>query len=239
MPQSGTVFLSIIMPVLNEGAGLNAFIEQVLDLVGEGNQVIVVDGGSQDDSFNQLNDLSESKANLVLVSSIKGRALQMNAGAKVAVGENLLFLHADTYLPNTIIYQLEKFSETLFLWGRFDVRLNNSAWPYKIISWFINKRSRLTAISTGDQAIFVRRNVFEQIKGYKQQPLMEDIDLTHRLKKLSLPFCIPIPVVTSARKWEKGGVIQTIWLMWKLRAAYARGVSPEVLVMQYYPDYYK
>ena len=234
MSQSGTVFLSIIMPVLNEGAGLNAFIEQVLDLVGEGNQVIVVDGGSQDDSFNQLNDLSESKANLVLVNSIKGRALQMNAGAKVAVGENLLFLHADTYLPNTSIYQLEKFSETLFLWGRFDVRLNNSAWPYKIISWFINKRSRLTAISTGDQAIFVRRNVFEQIKGYKQQPLMEDIELSRQLGAHSKPLCLRSKVITSPRKWQQEGLVRTVLLMWAIRLKYFLGVSAEQLVKDYY-----
>jgi len=239
MSQSESGFLSVVVPVLNEGAGLCTFIEQVLDLVGEENQVVVVDGGSQDGSFNQLNELSESKVNLVLVSSIKGRALQMNAGAKLAVGKNLLFLHADTHLSRTSLHQLKIFSKTSLLWGRFDVRFNNPAWPYKIISWFINQRSRLTAISTGDQAIFVRRSVFEQIKGYTQQPLMEDVDLTCRLKKLSKPFCIRAPVVTSARKWEKGGVIKTVWLMWKLRAAYARGVSPEVLVTQYYPDYYK
>ena len=158
----------------------------------------------------------------------------MNAGAKVAVGENLLFLHADTYLPNTSIYQLEKFSETLFLWGRFDVRLNNSAWPYKIISWFINKRSRLTAISTGDQAIFVRRNVFEQIKGYKQQPLMEDIDLSKRLKLISKPVCLKSRVLTSARKWEKDGLIKTVLLMWRLRLLYALGSNPDKLVKRYY-----
>jgi len=229
-----TPLLSVVVPVLNEGEGLVDFVQQLLEFVGEDNQVIIADGGSQDNNFAQLKVLENAKANLYLIRSSKGRALQMNAGAKLATGENLLFLHADTLLPESALKELESFSISPLQWGRFDVCLNNPAWPYKIISWFINHRSRLTSISTGDQAIFLRRDLFEQINGYTQQPLMEDVDLTCRLKKISLPFCIDKPVTTSARKWEKEGVIKTVWLMWKLRAAYARGVSPEILVKQYY-----
>lgn len=208
--------------------------QQIFDTIGRENQVIVVDGGSDQTSIKQLRSLAEVEQGLSVMSAPKGRALQMNAGVKLARADNLLFLHADTVLPECAISELVRFSTSKRIWGRFDVRLGNSALPYKIISWFINKRSRLTSIATGDQAIFVRRDVFEKINGYVEQPLMEDIDLSLRLKKISRPFCIGKAVTTSARKWEQEGLIKTVWLMWKLRAAYARGVSPETLVKAYY-----
>ena len=159
---------------------------------------------------------------------------EMNAGAKLAKADNLLFLHADTKLPAYTLLELQRFSASKLVWGRFNVQLNNPAWPYKIISWFINKRSKLTSIATGDQAIFIKRNVFESINGYVEQPLMEDVAISCELKKISAPYCSLSTVTTSARKWEREGIIKTVWLMWKLRAAYALGVCPNKLVKVYY-----
>ncbi|MFT5717407.1 MAG: rSAM/selenodomain-associated transferase 2 [Oleiphilaceae bacterium] len=227
-------FLSVIIPVYNEGDRLLTFIQHVLVQMGKENQVIVVDGGSDDGSIQQLKVQSQDLINLDVISVSKGRALQMNAGATLAKADNLLFLHADTVLPDSVLTQLFDFSTSTSEWGRFDVRLDNSALPYKIISWFINNRSKLTSIATGDQAIFVRRDTFEKINGYAEQLLMEDIDLSVRLKKKSKPYCINALVTTSARKWEREGVLNTIWLMWKLRVAYAFGVSPEKLEKIYY-----
>ena len=231
-----TPFLSVIIPTLNEGAELIAFIQNVQRILVCDTQIIIVDGGSQDGSLALLSELEKDEDNINVISSAKGRAIQMNAGAAQAKGECLLFLHADTQLPDSAFVLLKCFLANAYSWGRFDVRLNNPAWCYKVISWFMNHRSRLSAIATGDQAIFVLRRVFEQINGYAPQPLMEDIDLSARLRRHSKPYCIKAKVLTSARKWEQGGVLQTIWLMWKLRAAYACGTSPEVLVKQYYTD---
>jgi len=234
MPTLNTPFLSVIVPVYNEGDRLLSFVKHIFERIGRENQVIVVDGGSDDQSIYQLKTYAKCEENLSVISAPKSRALQMNAGAKKAKTDNLLFLHADTLLPDLAISELLYFSTSKYIWGRFDVRLNNASLPYKIISWFINKRSRLTSIATGDQAIFIRRDIFEKINGYVEQPLMEDIDISVRLKRISPPYCIKTVVTTSARKWESEGVIKTVWLMWKLRASYARGVSPKKLVKEYY-----
>jgi rSAM/selenodomain-associated transferase 2 len=227
-------FLSVIVPVYNEGEYLLNFIPRVLAQIGPENQVIVVDGGSNDGSVYQLKAKFQSNNNLNVISAPKSRALQMNVGAKMSTAENLLFLHADTILPEGAMSELRLYSDSKFLWGRFDVQLNNTSLPYRIISWFINGRSRLTSIATGDQAIFIRRELFEKLNGYAEQPLMEDVELTGRLKKISKPYCIRTHVITSARKWEKEGVCKTVWLMWKLRASYAMGARPEELIKQYY-----
>jgi len=229
-------FLSVIIPTYNEGEGLISFVQQLFELIGHENQIIVVDAVSDDQSTNQLRSLAKVEQSLTVISAPKSRALQMNAGAKLARADYLLFLHADTLLPESAITELVRFSVSKYAWGRFDVRLDNNALQYKIISWFINKRSRLTSIATGDQGIFVRREIFEKNNGYAEQPLMEDIDLSSRLKTISQPFCISKVVTTSARKWEQEGLLKTVWLMWKLRAAYARGASPEALVKIYYKD---
>lgn len=234
METNSTLKLSIIIPVYNEGERLFSFIQHVLRIIGPFSQIIIVDGASNDHSLQSLKALSLQELNLELVSAPKSRALQMNAGAKIAKGNTLLFLHADTLLPETAIAELNSFWGSNCLWGRFDVKLDHKALAYKIIAWFINKRSRLTGIATGDQAIFVKRALFEKIKGYKDQPLMEDIELCMQLKKHSKPYFISSTVCTSARKWENEGVVKTVWLMWKLRAAYAMGKSPQELVKIYY-----
>lgn len=226
--------LSVIVPTLNEGDRIASFVMALQSLRSAGNEIIIVDGGSTDDSIQTLVSLCDAGNMTRLIHCAKGRARQMNEGARFATGQVLLFLHADTRLPDSALAELTDFCNRSANWGRFNVRLDNSGWPYKMIAWFINHRSRITGIATGDQAIFVKRDVFKHLGGYTDQPLMEDIDLSVRLKKTSSPMCLSSKVVSSARKWQQHGIAQTIWLMWRLRALYALGVSPEVLVKQYY-----
>lgn len=205
--------------------------------VGEHNasvEVILVDGGSQDASIERAKNFRTRYLDRVSVlMSERGRARQMNAGAEAARGAIIVFLHIDTRLPKRAFMALDALPAEAH-WGRFDVRLNNSALAYRVISWFINQRSRLTGIATGDQAIFVRKDIFEQIGAYPDQTLMEDVELSRRLKRVQKPVCIRQTVSTSARKWEQGGIVRTVWLMWKLRARYFLGAAPEELHRQYY-----
>lgn len=226
--------LSVVVPVLNEGDRLRAFVDALRSVLSASDEVIVVDGGSTDSSLDVLTHLQSEGKITHLLNAPKGRARQMNAGARAATGAVLLFLHADTRLPLSAKTDLHEFATSSAGWGRFNIKLASPGWPYKMIAWFINQRSRLTGIATGDQAIFVQRTLFEAMSGYADQPLMEDIDLSARLKKAASPLCLRSTVLCSARKWQQHGIIQTIWLMWRLRAAYALGVSPEALVRQYY-----
>lgn len=219
--------LSIIVPVYNEADQLEKLIRR-LRLFGDGlvKDVIVVDGGSTDGTPEKL------AQEFFVIKSNKGRANQMNAGAKVASGTWLLFLHADTELTSGHISTA--ISEgALYKWGRFDVKLSGKKWTYRIIEWFINKRSRLTSVATGDQCIFVRRSVFEDVGGFDDMPLMEDVAISKKLRKLSKPACIEKTVTTSSRRWDEKGTIKTVWLMWKLRFYYWCGVRPDRLAKMY------
>jgi len=226
--------VSIVIPVFNESKGLNNLFLSLEPLIKDVYELIFVDGGSVDDTSDLISSYLISHKNAQLLHSGKGRAQQMNAGAFKAEGDILVFLHADTVLPSSALERLSEFYSGKAKWGRFNVRFDNKSWPFRIIAWFINHRSRLSGIATGDQVIFLSKKIFKEIGGYASQPLMEDIDLSVKLKKLSMPFCIADPVITSARKWEQGGVLKTIFLMWRLRAAYALGARPEDLVGQYY-----
>ncbi len=221
--------LSIIIPVLNESARIGQCLSQLQGFREAGHEIIVVDGGSEDDSQKAAQDLCDK-----WLISERGRARQMNAGAKVASGETLLFLHADTILPEDALEQLTRFHASDALWGRFDIRLSGSRVLYRLIGWLINWRSRLTGICTGDQAQFVRRQTFESLGGFPDIPLMEDVALSASLKKQARPYCIPSKVITDSRRWEKHGPWRTVFLMWHLRFDYWRGVAPEVLVERYY-----
>ncbi|MBD3646625.1 MAG: TIGR04283 family arsenosugar biosynthesis glycosyltransferase, partial [Pseudomonadales bacterium] len=192
-------------------------------------QTIVVDGGSEDDTV----ALAKSLADRV-INAGRGRASQMNAGADQARGDILLFLHADTRLPDNFQDHLESFWLSGRAWGRFDVRLSGRRLMFRVIETLMNLRSRWTGICTGDQAIFVKRRVIDGIGGFVQMPLMEDIEISRRLKRISRPYCVPSPVVTSSRRWEDQGVWRTILLMWSLRLRYFLGASPERLVEKYY-----
>lgn len=220
--------LSIIIPVLNEEANIECVLGSLSVLRGEGVQVVVVDGGSAD----RTAELAAPLADLLLHSAC-GRALQMNAGAQAASGEVLLFLHADTVLPDNAHVLV---SDALGLgrsWGRFDVAITGKAFMLNVVAWLMNRRSRLTGIATGDQAIFVRRDAFFAVGGFPSQPLMEDIELSARLRRHSRPACLRERVRTSGRRWEQKGVWRTIFLMWRLRFLYWLGSEPEKLAKAY------
>ncbi len=200
----------------------------------------MVDGGSTDDSvgiarrlLNDLSSVAQTAIDWHVIESIAGRARQMNAGAMLATGDVLLFLHADTQLPIDAIDNIQQ-AMIQYDWGRFDVRLNSRDPLLKIVGLMINQRSRLVSIATGDQAIFIKKSVFGQLGGYADQPLMEDVELCKRLKRIARPACLKSKVTTSARRWQQHGTWRTIFLMWYLRFDYWRGVSPEVLRQRYY-----
>jgi rSAM/selenodomain-associated transferase 2 len=187
-----------------------------------GHELILVDGGSSDDTIQRAAGLAD-----VITESAKGRAVQMNRGASLAAGDLLLFLHADTLLPDGAIDLLvTRLNGSGRRWGRFDVRLSGSRPMFRVIESMINFRSRLSGIATGDQAIFVERSLFREIKGYPEIPLMEDVALSRALKRTGPPLCFRERVITSSRRWEERGVWRTIFLMWRLRLAYALGADP-------------
>ncbi len=217
--------ISIIIPVLNEAGSIQEFLSHLPASV----EVIVVDGGSYDGTQKQIG-LSAAR----LVNAERGRANQMNAGAAVAKGDLLLFLHADTHLPADFEGVLAAFARSSLAWGRFDVRLSGRHPMFRVIERMMNWRSRLTGICTGDQAIFVRRAIFHELGGFAAIPLMEDIEISRRLRAKSWPYCASQPVTTSSRRWETRGITRTILLMWRLRLAYFFGVGPEQLVRRYY-----
>ena len=193
-------------------------------LRARGHEVIVADGGSVDETVRLARPLCDRVG-----QSARGRALQMNAGARAASGAALLFLHADTRLP---AHAAESVFESLqhCRWGRFDVQIESRRWLLKLVAWTMNLRSRLTGIATGDQAIFVRREAFA---GFPEIALMEDIAFSAAMKRGGRPACLRSRVITSGRRWEARGVLRTIVLMWRLRLLYFLGVAPERLARLY------
>jgi len=223
------MLISIIVPILNEAAQLPELLEHLLACKRASCEVILVDGGSTDQSPEQAEALGFS-----VVRSKKGRALQMNTGAKFASGDILLFLHADTRLPGNADQIIKQaFEDTRSDWGRFNVTISGRAFMFKVIAWFMNHRSRLSSIVTGDQAIFIRKNLFEKMGGFPVQALMEDIEFSKRLKRISKPVALRVKVITSGRRWEQKGIWNTIYLMWSLRFSYWRGASAEELAAKY------
>lgn len=232
--------VSVIIPILNEANNLPALLKHILILNPTPQQVILVDGGSTDSSIKTvqafINNLPFNISLTIkwqVIESVAGRAVQMNTGAAVATGDILLFLHADTQLPNDAIKKITQAIKQAD-WGRFDVCLNSRNPVLWIVSAMMNTRSRLTGIATGDQAIFIKKSLFEQIEGYPKQPLMEDIELCKRLKSIAKPACLKDKVITSARRWQQHGTLQTILLMWHLRFDYWRGESAESIKQRYY-----
>lgn len=228
---SESLSLSVIVPVWREAASIQSFLQSLQQVRAAGHEVIVVDGGSDDGTA----DVAAPWCDQVLISG-KGRALQMNAGADAARGNVLLFLHADTLLPDSAIDRLQHFFSSSEQWGRFDVRLSGQRVIFRVVAWFMNWRSRLTGIATGDQAMFVRASMFRALQGFAPIPLMEDVELSKRLCSLSKPYRIGDPVITDSRRWEQGGAWRTIFLMWRLRWRYWRGESPESLAAAYRAD---
>lgn len=223
--------LSIIIPVLNEASIISRSLIALQPLRRRGHEVMVVDGGSVDGTP----ELSKPFVDRVVVS-LRGRSRQMNAGAKLANHEILLFLHGDTILPSEADRLIkEGIDQTGKIWGRFDVKLSGDHALLRLIEHLINWRSRVSGIATGDQAIFVKRQIFEAIGGYPEIDLMEDIALTKRLKKYGRPLCLRERVITSSRRWEEKGYLRTVFLMWSLRLAYFLKINPSRLAKFYYP----
>jgi len=219
---------SIVVPTLNEGPGIKQTLTSLASWRRDGHEVIVVDGGSQDETVACATPLVDC-----VVESERGRARQMNAGAARAKGDVLLFLHADTSLPDEAQTLIVSKISAQRPWGRFDVRLSGSQKMFRVIERLMNWRSCLTGIATGDQGIFVLRSRFEALGGFPDQPLMEDIELSKRLKKQARPICIHIPLITSSRRWEQRGIFTTILLMWRLRLLYWLGVDANKLARLY------
>ena len=221
--------LSIIVPVLNEAPNIVAALTALAPLRARSAEVIVVDGGSRDDTL----ALGTSLADHILTAP-RGRASQMNAGAAVAHGNVLLFLHADTRLPpdaDRLI--IDGLAQSGRAWGRFDVAIAGAHPLFPVIAAFMNMRSRATGIATGDQAMFVTRDAFAATGGFPDIALMEDITLARHLKRVSPPLCLAARVTTSGRRWEKRGIARTMLLMWRLRLAYFFGAKPEDLARRY------
>jgi rSAM/selenodomain-associated transferase 2 len=221
--------LSIIVPVLNEADIIADTLAALAPLRQRGAEVIVADGGSRDGTV----DLARPGADRVIVAP-RGRAAQMNAGASLARGDVLLFLHADTRLPgNADALVLAGLKRSGRAWGRFDIAIAGRSPLLAPVARTINLRSRLTGIATGDQAIFVTRDVFARLGGFPDLPLMEDVALSRTLKRVSRPLCVSPKVTTSGRRWEQHGVLRTIVLMWRLRLAYFLGAEPAALARRY------
>lgn len=221
--------LSIIIPALNEAYGIVETLEPLQPLRRRGHEVLVVDGGSGDDTT----ALAAPLADRVLAGP-RGRARQMNAGAEAAAGEIFLFLHADTRLPDEADRMvIEGLARNGRGWGRFDVRLSGRHRALRVVERGISWRSRATGIASGDQAIFARREWFEYVGGFPDLPLMEDLALSRALKFHGPPLCLRAPVVTSSRRWEERGVWRTVFLMWRLRLGYYLGADPVRLAERY------
>ena len=221
--------LSIVLPVLNEAAIIAPALARLQPLRERGAEVIVADGGSRDQTPALALPLADA-----VIRAATGRASQMNAGAAQARGEVLLFLHADTELPDGAdALILENVLRTGALWGRFDVRLSGSHPLLRLVERMMNWRSRLTGICTGDQAIFVTRDAFAGTGGFPEQQLMEDIAFSRRMKRLGPPLCLRPAAVTSSRRWERSGMLRTVLLMWRLRLLYFLGADPGELARSY------
>jgi rSAM/selenodomain-associated transferase 2 len=221
--------ISVIVPTLNESDSIVATLDRLKPFRMDGHEVIIVDGGSKDETVK----LATSRADKI-IKSAPGRAQQMNIGANQAIGDVLWFLHADTLVPDNATQLILRVCENQEnQWGRFNIRLSGKHPLLRMVERLMNLRSRITGIATGDQGIFVRREAFESVGGYMPIPLMEDLDISKRLKKLSRPCCLDAKLITSSRRWEENGVLRTILFMWRLRLAYTLGVSPEKLAHDY------
>ena len=227
-PMPTPMRLSVVMPVLNEVAEIDAVLTSLAPLRSDGHQLIVVDGGSHDGTMARCTGRADA-----LLHAPRGRATQMNAGAARAHGKVLLFLHADTRLPDDAAAAIGQAIAAGAEWGRFNVAIRGHSMMFPVIATLMNLRSRYTGIATGDQAIFVGRELFERIGGYAELPLMEDIDLCKRLRARAAPACLRQRVWTSGRRWERHGVWRTIILMWRLRWLYWRGEPASALARAY------
>lgn len=221
--------LSIIIPVLNEAAAIAPALTRLQPLRPHGVELIVVDGGSDDNTAALSGPLADR-----VTRAPRGRASQMNAGAAIARGDVLMFLHIDTRLPDGALGLIRTaLSRPGNVWGHFDVRIDSPVPVLALVSRMMNLRSRLSGMVTGDRAMFVRRAAFDQAGGFPDIALMEDLAISRVLKRIARPVSISTPAITSARRWQTQGVLRTIVLMWRLRLAYFLGADPADLARRY------
>jgi len=219
--------IAAVVPLLNERDRLPELLEMLNELSAD--EVVLIDGGSTDGSKELL-----SKSGFSWCSSIPGRSVQMNRGASQCLSDIILFIHADTLISSSHILAVkEVMRDTETVAGRFDIHLSGRHPAFRMIESMMNLRSRLTRISTGDQCQFVRRSVFESLGGFPEQPLMEDVEFSKRLKRAGRIACLRDKVTTSSRRWEQHGTFKTILLMWKLRLYYWLGITPDRLAAMY------
>ena len=219
--------VSVVVPVVNDRSAVDALLRMLSPF--QELEIVVVDGGSDDVS------IDEQQPRLRLLRSERGRALQLNAGVASTQRPWLWFLHADSVVTGAAVEALQLALEGA-QWGRFDVTLSCDTPWFRFIAWAMNQRSAVTSICTGDHGMFVRRALLERIGGIPDQLLMEDIELSKRLRRIAKPTRIRTLLGTSSRRWEQDGIVRTILLMWELRLRYFLGASPEVLAARYYPD---
>ncbi|MBX2807194.1 MAG: TIGR04283 family arsenosugar biosynthesis glycosyltransferase [Cellvibrionaceae bacterium] len=222
--------LSIIIPVLNEAAIVEQQLSALRQQLCQAVEIIIVDGGSTDNTVS----LAKPYADRLLTTHSRGRAAQMNTGAQCASAEILLFMHIDTVLPACVECLLQAVKP--WQWGFFRVRLSGCRWPLRIIEYMMNLRSGISRVATGDQCLFMGKDLFEQQHGFAAIPLMEDVEISKRLRAYAKPMMIRQPVITSSRRWEECGIWRTTLLMWRLRWDYFCGVDPQALVTRYYAD---
>jgi len=221
------MFVSIIIPVLNEEASIKELLQQLQGYRAQGHEVIVVDGGSVDQTVSISSGLSDK-----IIKSESGRAVQMNSGALQSKNAVLWFLHADTLIPEKAVENIQD-ALNKSDWGRFNIKLSGTNSLFRLIEFMMNLRSSFTGVATGDQGIFIKRKLFESVKGFSNIPLMEDIDLSKKLIRISKPACIKNTLITSSRRWEQKGILSTVLLMWRLRFLYWLGVSANKLAVKY------
>ena len=232
-----SIELSLIIPVLNERDLLPELIKQIEVLRPA--ETIIVDGGSDDGSWEWLQEHWQGRSDsFTLLSTTTGRAQQMNVGAQSAQYDVLLFLHADTQLPinaKELILNAAPKANLETFWGRFDVRFSTFKNPKSmaVIAYFINLRSRVSNVATGDQAIFVSRYLFKEIRGFDDIEIMEDVAFSKKLRRIERPLCLRAAVISSARRWERNGVMATVIQMWLFRLAFVLGVTPARLKRSY------
>jgi rSAM/selenodomain-associated transferase 2 len=219
--------VSFVIPVLNEQDRIAGLLGELRERFPD-SELTVVDGGSADRTVAAALPLCTR-----LLIGEPGRAAQMNLGGRASNADYLCFLHADS-LPGMSAGQLQACLAGAPLWGFCRVRLSSPRRVFRLIEWFMNVRSRLTAVATGDQMLFLRRDVFERSGGFDPIPLMEDVAYSKRLRRLGRPLMIAEPVLSSSRRWEQRGVVWTVLSMWGLRLAYFAGVSPRRLWHCYY-----
>ncbi len=226
-----TIGLSVIIPVRNECCLILGTLQRLQYMRERGTELVLVDGGSIDGTV----EIARPWVDRVLMSP-PGRARQMNLGAEVASGEGLWFLHGDTLAPENADQVLRQALAEGSVWGHFDIRLSGHRAGYRVVEWFMNQRVRVTGVVTGDHGLFVRREAFIKVGGYPDIALMEDIELSRRLRSEAKPRRAPGSLETSSRKWEREGLVRTVIRMWLIRSAYFLGVKPDDLCRWYYRD---